>query len=152
MLHHSRLDAVFAALADPTRRAMVERLSAGPASVSELAAPYAMSLSAVGQHLQRLEACGLVRSQKVGRVRTVELQGETLRAADAWFAAHLARWQGRLDRLGALLNEEDATPAPPVTPPTTTPTMRTIATPFSPRDEDEGPPPRRRTTCSQTEE
>lgn len=153
MLHHSRLDAVFSALADPTRRAMVERLSAGPASVSELAAPFAMSLSAVGQHLQLLEACGLVRSHKVGRVRTVELQGETLRAADAWFAQHLALWHRRLDQLGALLDEEDATPATPATPlvPTTSSTtMRTTTTPFSPRDEDEGPRPRRRTTCSQT--
>jgi DNA-binding transcriptional ArsR family regulator len=148
MLHHSRLDAVFAALADPTRRAMVERLSAGPASVSELAAPFPVSLSAIGQHLQLLEACGLVRSQKVGRVRTVELEAETLRAADAWFAQHLALWHRRLDQLGALLDEEAAA-APPMTPTPPTTTTPTTTTPFSPRDEDEGPRPRR-TTCSQT--
>jgi|GEM_PF-119543 len=146
MLHHLRLDAVFAALADPTRRAMVERLSAGPASVSELAAPFPVSLSAIGQHLQLLEACGLVRSQKVGRVRTVELQGETLRAADAWFAQHLALWHRRLDQPGALLDEEAAA-APRMTPTATATT--TTAAPFLPRDEDEGPRPRR-TTCSQT--
>jgi DNA-binding transcriptional ArsR family regulator len=142
MLHHSRLDAVFAALADPTRRAMVERLSSGPASVSELAAPFPMSLSAIGQHLQLLEACGLVRSQKVGRVRTVELQAETLRAADAWFAAQLDHRHHRSDEKGETTATETTTT-------TATSATRTITTPFSPRDEDEGPRPRR-TSCSQT--
>lgn len=107
MLQHSSLDQVFHALADPTRRAMVERLGAGPASVSELAAPFPMTLAAIGQHVQLLEGSGLVRTIKVGRVRTVELQRETLGSAEQWFASHRARWETRFDRLGALLAEPD---------------------------------------------
>lgn len=86
---------------------MVERLGAGPASVSELAAPFAVSLSAIGQHVQLLEACGLVRTVKVGRVRTVELVPDRLVAAEQWFARHRQRWERRLDRLGMLLAEPD---------------------------------------------
>lgn len=107
MLQHSNLDQVFQALADPTRRAMVERLGNGPASVSELAAPFPMTLAAIGQHVQLLEGSGLVRTSKVGRVRTVELQRETLANAEQWFASHRARWETRFDRLGALLAEPD---------------------------------------------
>jgi DNA-binding transcriptional ArsR family regulator len=107
VLQHSSLDQVFHALADPTRRAIVERLAQGHASVSELAAPFAVSLTAVGQHVQVLEASGLVRTSKVGRVRTVELQPRVLSDAERWFADHRARWETRLDRLGALLDEED---------------------------------------------
>jgi DNA-binding transcriptional ArsR family regulator len=107
MLQHSCLDQVFHSLADPTRRAMVERLGAGPASVSELAAPFSVSLSAIGQHVQLLEASGLVRTAKVGRVRTVELVPDTLVAAERWFERHRQRWERRLDRLGALLAEPD---------------------------------------------
>ena len=106
MLQHSALDEVFDALADPTRRAIVERLVRGPASVSELAAPFPMSLSAVGQHLQQLEASGLVQSSKVGRVRTVRLIPETLATAERWFAQHRAHWEQRFDRLGDLLEQE----------------------------------------------
>jgi DNA-binding transcriptional ArsR family regulator len=91
MLQQSLLDQVFHALADPTRRAMVERLMAGPASVSELAAPFPVSLSAIGQHVHLLEASGLVRTTKVGRVRTVKLAPETLTAAERWFAHHRRR-------------------------------------------------------------
>jgi DNA-binding transcriptional ArsR family regulator len=80
------LDRVFHALADPTRRAMVERLGRGPASVGQLAAPLAMSLPAVLQHLQVLEASGLVRSQKVGRVRTCQVVPAALRSAEQWIA------------------------------------------------------------------
>ena len=80
----SPLDQVFQALADPTRRGMVERLVRGPASVSELARPLAMSLPAVMQHLQVLEACGLVRSEKNGRVRTCHIESATLRAVETW--------------------------------------------------------------------
>jgi DNA-binding transcriptional ArsR family regulator len=107
MLHHCALDRVFHALADPTRRAMVERLSAGAASVSELAQPFAVSLSAIGQHVQLLESSGLVRTSKVGRVRTVELVPERLAAAERWFTSHRERWERRYDRLGALLAESE---------------------------------------------
>jgi DNA-binding transcriptional ArsR family regulator len=101
----SPLDQVFQALADPTRRAMVERLVRGPASVSELSRPLAMSLSAVMQHLQVLQACGLVRSEKTGRVRTCHIEPGALRAAEAWITAQRTAWEGRLDRLGEYLAE-----------------------------------------------
>jgi DNA-binding transcriptional ArsR family regulator len=106
MLHYS-LDYVFHALADSTRRAIVERLVSGPASVSELAQPFAVSLSAIGQHVQLLEACGMVRTVKVGRVRTVELLPDVLALAEGWFASHRQRWERRFDRLGELLDEID---------------------------------------------
>ena len=99
------LDQVFQALADPTRRAMVERLVRGPASVSELSRPLAMSLPAVMQHLQVLQACGLVRSEKVGRVRTCHIESAALRAAEAWIASQRTAWENRLDRLGEYLAE-----------------------------------------------
>jgi DNA-binding transcriptional ArsR family regulator len=101
------LDRVFQALADPTRRIMVERLSRGPASVSELAKPFAMSLPAVVQHLQVLEASGIVRSEKIGRVRTCRIQPEALRTVEEWIAARRASWERRLDRLGAFLAEPE---------------------------------------------
>lgn len=113
MLQHSPVDTIFQALADPTRRAMVERLAAGPASVSDLAAPFPVSLSAIGQHLHVLEDSGLVRTDKVGRVRTVQLVPDRLAAAERWFAGHRARWEQRLDRLGALLDEPEDEPEPP---------------------------------------
>ena len=97
------LDRVFQALADPTRRGMVERLSRGPASVSELAAPLAMSLPAVIQHLQVLEASGLVRSDKAGRVRTCRIEPAALRPAERWIAERRTSWERRLDRLGEYL-------------------------------------------------
>lgn len=106
MLQYS-LDQVLHALADPTRRAMVERLSSGPTSVSELGEPFEVSLSAIGQHLRVLEASGLVRSRKTGRVRIVELSPDALKAAERWFTSHRQRWERRLDRLGALLAEDD---------------------------------------------
>ena len=99
MLNQSALDRVFLALADPTRRHIVERLSRGPASVSELAEPHAMSLPAVLQHLQQLEASGLVRSEKKGRVRTCRLEPKALSTAEKWIAEQRALWEGRLDRL-----------------------------------------------------
>jgi DNA-binding transcriptional ArsR family regulator len=107
MLQHS-LDDVFHALADPTRRAIVERLLARPASVSELATPFGFSLSAIGQHIQLLEACGLVRSVKAGRVRTVELQPDTLLSAERWFISNRQRWEQRLSQLAHLLEEDAA--------------------------------------------
>jgi len=100
MLNESaRLDLAFQALSDPTRRGMLARLSSGPASVSELARPFAISLPAVMQHLQALEASGLVRSEKKGRVRTCRLEPKALSAAERWIAEQRALWEGRLDRL-----------------------------------------------------
>jgi DNA-binding transcriptional ArsR family regulator len=113
MLNQSAaLDRVFQALADPSRRAMVQRLSRGPASVSELAAPLDMSLPAVVQHLQLLEASGLVRSEKQGRVRTCRVDAKVLRQAEHWVAERRALWERRLDRLGEYLAAEDDQPAP----------------------------------------
>lgn len=106
MLQHPSLDRVFYALSDLTRRAVLERLGAGPASVSELASPFSVSLSAIGQHIQILEASGLVRTHKTGRVRRVELAPEALGEAEQWFAEHRRRWERRFDRLGLLLSEE----------------------------------------------
>jgi DNA-binding transcriptional ArsR family regulator len=102
------LDAVFHALADPTRRAMLERLSVGSASVSELARPLPISLPAVVQHLAVLEASGLVRSDKVGRVRTCRLEAAALTAAEGWIDERRRTWEGRLDRLGEYLAETRA--------------------------------------------
>jgi DNA-binding transcriptional ArsR family regulator len=103
-----RLDGVFHALADPTRRVMVERLSQGPASVSALAQPLSVSLPAVMQHLQVLEASGLVRSEKVGRVRTCRIEPAALRTVEQWVATRRASWERRLDRLGDYLaGQED---------------------------------------------
>jgi DNA-binding transcriptional ArsR family regulator len=102
------LDQAFQALADPTRRAVVERLCDGPASVSELAKPFAMTLAAVVQHVQVLEAAGLVQSQKIGRVRTVQLDTAGLRSTEQWLAARRTRVERDLDCLVALLAE----PAP----------------------------------------
>jgi DNA-binding transcriptional ArsR family regulator len=97
------VDRLFQALADPTRRVMVDRLSRGPASVSVLAEPLGMSLPAVMQHLQVLEASGLVRSEKVGRVRTCRLEPKALRTVEQWIAERRASWERRLDRLGEYL-------------------------------------------------
>jgi DNA-binding transcriptional ArsR family regulator len=108
MLNQSAaLDRMFHALADPSRRAMVQRLARGPASVSELAAPLDMSLPAVVQHLQLLEASGLVRSEKLGRVRTCRIEAKALRQAEHWIAERRALWERRLDRLGEYLAEAD---------------------------------------------
>jgi DNA-binding transcriptional ArsR family regulator len=106
------LDRVFQALADPGRRHMVERLSLGPASVSELARPMAMSLAAVVQHVQVLEACGLVRSQKVGRTRTCTINPGVLRSAEDWISERRSTWERRLDRLGDYLAETADEPDP----------------------------------------
>jgi DNA-binding transcriptional ArsR family regulator len=103
------LDGLFHALSDPTRRAIVVRLTLGPATVSELASPLPMSLPAVHQHLTVLEKCGLVRSHKVGRARTCRLQGEKLSQAESWMTQRRAAWEQRLDRLGAYLDSLQAT-------------------------------------------
>ena len=104
------LDLVFQALADPTRRNMVERLTRGPASVSELAKPFPMSLPAVVQHLQVLEASGLVRSEKSGRVRTCRIEPAVLRTAEQWITERRTGWERRLDRLGDFLAEHPDEP------------------------------------------
>jgi DNA-binding transcriptional ArsR family regulator len=98
---------LFHALADGTRRELIQRLSRGSATVSELAKPLPISLAAVVQHVQVLEDCGVVRTRKVGRVRTCELDAGGLLRAERWIAARRMLWEGRLDRLGALL-EADA--------------------------------------------
>ena len=97
------LDRTFHALADASRRAIVARLTRGPASVSELAAPLPMSLPAVVQHLDVLQRSGLVRSEKVGRVRTCRLEPAPMRTIEQWIAEHRSTWEGHLDRLGAVL-------------------------------------------------
>lgn len=98
------LDRTFHALSDPTRRAMVQRLSRGPASVSELARPLAVSLPAVMQHLAVLEASGIVRSEKVGRVRTCHVEAKVLTQAEHWIAQRREQWERKLDRLGEYLD------------------------------------------------
>ena len=101
------IDRVFHALAEPTRRAMVERLSRGPASVSELAAPFAMSLPAIVQHLAVLEESGIVSSEKVGRVRTCRIEPKALSLAEQWINERRTSWERRLDRLGEFLADEE---------------------------------------------
>jgi DNA-binding transcriptional ArsR family regulator len=101
----NNLDRVFQALADPTRRDIVERLTRGPASVSALAEPLAMSLPAVMQHLRVLEESGLVRSEKAGRVRTCHVEPAALRMAEGWLGRQRTAWENHLDRLGDYLTE-----------------------------------------------
>jgi DNA-binding transcriptional ArsR family regulator len=100
------LDRTFHALADRSRRSMVERLTLGPASVSELARPLAMSLAAVVQHVQVLEACGVVKTGKVGRTRMCQMEPAAMTAAERWITDRRQGWESRLDRLGEVLNEE----------------------------------------------
>ncbi len=101
------IDRVFHALGDPTRRAIVERLSGGPISVSSLAKPLDITLAAVVQHLQVLEKSGLVRTTKVGRVRTCRMEPKGLSVAERWISERRSLWERRLDRLGNLLAEPD---------------------------------------------
>jgi DNA-binding transcriptional ArsR family regulator len=98
-----QLDRVFQALADPTRRAVLARLSRGPAPVSELAQPFRMALPSFSQHLDVLERCGLVRSRKAGRVRTCWLAPRRLKAAERWLETQRATWERRLDQLDSYL-------------------------------------------------
>jgi DNA-binding transcriptional ArsR family regulator len=101
--YSAELDQVFHALADPGRRLMLERLSVGPASVSQLGEPLEISLAAVLQHVQVLEASGLVRSRKAGRTRTCSLNTDALRSAESWIAERRGLAERRLDRLGDYL-------------------------------------------------
>jgi DNA-binding transcriptional ArsR family regulator len=104
----NNLDGMFQALGDPSRRAIVDRLVRGPASVSELARPLPMSLPAVVQHLAVLEASGLVRSEKKGRVRTCRIEPRALGTAEDWIARRREEWESRLDRLGDYLAAQQA--------------------------------------------
>lgn len=103
----AQLDSVFQALTDPTRRAIIVRLCEGPASVSDLAEPFAMSLPAIVQHLQVLENCGLIRTEKIGRVRSCSIVPATLRIAENWLAGRRTPAERRLDRLEAFLESDD---------------------------------------------
>jgi DNA-binding transcriptional ArsR family regulator len=100
------INVVFHALSDANRRAMIDRLLDGPASVSELARPLAISLPAVVQHLHVLETSGVVRSHKIGRVRTCEIEPLALITAERWISERRATWEARLDRLGGFLAED----------------------------------------------
>jgi DNA-binding transcriptional ArsR family regulator len=104
--YQESLDLAFHALSDPSRRGMVERLTRGPASVTELAEPFAMSLSAIVQHLRILEASGLVRTEKRGRVRVCQIEPQALQNAEKWINDRRTLWERRLDRLGKFLAEE----------------------------------------------
>jgi DNA-binding transcriptional ArsR family regulator len=95
----AQLNRVFQALADPTRRAVLERLSSGPAAMSELAQPFDMALPSFSQHLDVLEVCGLVRSRKSGRVRTYQLAPKPLKFAEHWLVGQRTLWERRLDQL-----------------------------------------------------
>src|SRR5690349_13899623 len=103
---------MYQALSDPARRTMVERLSLGPASVSELAQPLEMSMSAVVQHLAVLEASGIVSSQKTGRVRTCRIERKAMTLAEQWIAERRAQWERRFDRLGDFLAGDNTKPKP----------------------------------------
>jgi DNA-binding transcriptional ArsR family regulator len=100
------LDRTFQALADKSRRSMLERLTFGPASVSQLAEPLSMSLAAVVQHVQVLEACGVVITEKVGRTRMCRIEPTAMTAAEEWMTERRRGWETRLDRLGELLHDE----------------------------------------------
>ncbi|HEY1986772.1 MAG TPA: metalloregulator ArsR/SmtB family transcription factor [Terracidiphilus sp.] len=99
------IDRVFHALGDRTRRAILDRLVPGPVSVSQLARPLGITLTAVGQHLEILEECGLVTTEKVGRVRTCRMASAGLDALEGWVREHRTEWENRMDRLGALLED-----------------------------------------------
>jgi DNA-binding transcriptional ArsR family regulator len=104
------LNRVFQALSDPTRRAVLERLTRGPAPMSELAKPFNMALPSFSQHLDVLENSGLVRSQKAGRVRTYQLEPQPLQVAEQWMTEQRAIWESRLDQLDDyLLNLKEKT-------------------------------------------
>jgi len=113
MLNHAVVDRVFHALAEPTRRALLEQLGAGPRSVSELAKPFDMTLAAVVQHLQILEQSGMVRSEKVGRTRTCRIEPAGFDVAAQGIAERRQLWERRFDHLGDLLAEDDEKPKPP---------------------------------------
>lgn len=101
------IDRVFHALGDPTRRAMLEKLSQGPISVSALAEPFDMTLAAIVQHLQILEESSLIRTQKSGRVRTCQIEPKGFALVEKWITDRRLLWERRFDRLGAMLSEPE---------------------------------------------
>jgi DNA-binding transcriptional ArsR family regulator len=107
MVHYQRLDRTFSALSDPTRRAMLERLSHGPATVSELAAPARISLPGALKHVRILEEADLLTSEKKGRTRECRLGPAQLEDATAWIERYRSRWERRLDRLEAVIDERN---------------------------------------------
>lgn len=107
--YSKQLDMAFHALADATRRGILDRLSQGPASVSELAKPYACSLAAIHQHVQVLEASGLVETEKRGRTRECRISAAAVQRVEDWLSTRRRLWEDRFDRLGALLENGDAT-------------------------------------------
>ena len=108
--YQPNLDLAFQALADPARRGMLERLALGPASVSELARPFDMTLSAIVQHLKVLEAGGLVRTEKIGRVRSCRIEPVALSAAEQWISRRRTTWEQRFDRLEQYLDDTSGVP------------------------------------------
>jgi DNA-binding transcriptional ArsR family regulator len=104
------IDRLFHALGDPTRRAILDRLVVAPASVSRLAEPLGVTLTAVAQHLEILEGAGLVHTEKVGRVRTCRIESAGFRALEQWIRDHCTAWERKFDRLGEFLAEEDQDP------------------------------------------
>jgi DNA-binding transcriptional ArsR family regulator len=102
-----QIDRLFHALGDPTRRAILDWLTGGPMSVSRLAAPLGVTLTAVAQHLQILEEVGLVQTEKLGRVRTCRIEPAGFSLLEQWIRDHRTAWERRLDRLGQFLAEED---------------------------------------------
>lgn len=105
--HSDVLDGVFVALADPTRRAVVRHLGHGPASVGELARPFPITLPSFMKHVRTLEACGLIRTAKSGRVRTCTLDRERLSVIDGWLAEQRRTWEERTDRLERLVTDQE---------------------------------------------
>ncbi|TSE12890.1 helix-turn-helix transcriptional regulator [Mesorhizobium intechi] len=110
MLNYSEIDSILRALVEPTRRQILERLTRGPATVSQLAAPFGMTFAAVLQHLQVLEACGLIRSEKIGRVRTCRIEPGGLAPLADWITERRIPAERHLDRLGQILAEPDPSP------------------------------------------
>jgi len=108
MDQYSQLDGIFQALADPTRRAVLARLGEGPASISDLAGPFAMALPSFMKHIHQLETCGLIRTQKSGRVRTCAIEKSQFALAESWLAAQRDLWAARTDRLERFVTEEDS--------------------------------------------
>ena len=106
----NQLDSVFSAMADPTRRAVIERLLDGPASVSDLHAPHGMAMPSFLKHIRKLEEAGLVTSQKTGRTRMIHIEAEPMRAAEDWLSRQRKLWEGRLDRLQAFAEALERTP------------------------------------------
>ena len=122
MLNYSYdVDKAFHALADDTRRALLDRLSKGPASVSELAKPFDSTLAAIVQHVQVLEESGLIATEKVGRTRTCRISSDAIARVERWLSERRELWERRFDRLGALL---EAAPEPPETQTDSTPRRR----------------------------